>query len=270
MNHVKNTYNKIKGTISYLSSKRYTTIAGTLSFFLIMSIVPFVFWLTLLFGNLNVDYERIFDLQIFAGIRETLYYFLDAARNATTGASILLIATTLYSSTNLFYHMRRSGEIIYDYRHKKSGILVRVSALILMFIIMLMLFVEIAVFLLLGNFIRKIFHTVFAQIAVYFLLAGLAFLFVLILNLYICPYKVDFQDVVWGSLITVSLGGVASFAFSLYLGFKTMEKLYGAVTFFIIFLLWVYILMICFVTGAIINCHLIEKNSENTAKDKKF
>ena len=80
-------YNKAKNTLAYLSSKKYTTIAGTLAFFLILSIVPFIFWLTLLFGNLNLDYDQIFSLSIFAGIRDVLSYFLEAAQSATAGAS---------------------------------------------------------------------------------------------------------------------------------------------------------------------------------------
>lgn len=270
MGFVKKVFGKVKATMSYLSSKKYTTIAGTFSFFLTMSIVPFIFWLTLLFGNLNLDYEQIFSLPIFSGIHDILSYLLDSAKTATAGASVIMAITSLYSATNLFYHMRRSGEIIYDYRRRKSGILVRISALVLIFIVMLLLFFEVGVFLFLGGFIRRLFHTVFAQIAVYLLLGALAFLLVVILNLYVCPYRVFFRDVVWGSLLTVLMGGVASFGFSLYLGFSSMEKLYGAITLLIIFLLWVYILMICFVTGVIVNCHGLEKLGKNAVEVKKF
>ena len=270
MGFVRKVYNKAKNTLAYLSSKKYTTIAGTLAFFLILSIVPFIFWLTLLFGNLNLDYDQIFSLSIFAGIRDVLSYFLEAAQSATAGASVILALTTLYSSTTLFYHMRRSGEIIYDYRRRKSGILLRISALILLFVIMLLLFAEVGVFLFLGGFIRRLFHTVFAQIAVYIILAGLAFLLVLILNLHVCPYRVNLKNVVWGSLLTVLMGGVASFWFSLYLSLSSMEKLYGAITLLIVFLLWVYILMICFVTGVIVNCHGLEKEGKSGVAVKKF
>ncbi len=93
-----------------------------MAFFLVLSIVPFLFWLTLIFGRLNIDYDQIFELEIFSGIRDFLFYLRDSAQSATVGASVILLATTLYSSTNLFYHMRRSGEIIYDYKRKKGGI----------------------------------------------------------------------------------------------------------------------------------------------------
>lgn len=270
MKFVKYAYKNLKGTYLYLSSKKYTTLAGTLAFFFILSLMPFIFWLTLVFGNLNIDYNILLELRFFSSIKELLGYFLNSAQDATASASILLIATTLYSSTNLFYHMRKSGEIIYDYGRKKSGILLRVSALVSMFVIMVTLFTEIVVFLFLGDIIKRVFHTIFAQIAVYVLLAGLAFLLVLILNLYICPYKINFKNAVWGSLVSVLTGGIASFGFSLYLHFGNLEKLYGAVSFFIVFLLWVYILMICFVIGAIINCRLLEKSDIKHIEIKKF
>lgn len=263
-------YGKVKGAFSYLSSKKYTTIAGTFSFFLIMSLVPFVFWLTLLFGNFDWNYDKIFDLAVFAGIRNVLQYFLDAARGATAGASVILAVTALYSSTNLFYHMRRCGEIVYDYRRRKSGVLVRFSALVLMFVVMLLLFAEVGIFLFFGGVVRKMFHTVFAQIAVYALLAALAFIQVLILNLYICPYRVGIRDVAWGSLLTVLMGGIASFGFSLYLNFGNMEQLYGTITLLIVFLLWVYLIMICFVSGIVFNCYCLERSGKTGVTVKKF
>ena len=42
----KDAYKKVRGTFSYLSAKKYTTLAGTMAFFLVLSIVPFLFWLT--------------------------------------------------------------------------------------------------------------------------------------------------------------------------------------------------------------------------------
>ena len=133
-----------------------------MAFFLVLSIVPFLFWLTLIFGRLNIDYDQIFELEIFAGIKEFLFYLRDSAKSATVGASVILLATTLYSSTNLFYHMRRSGEIIYDYKRKKGGIVLRFSALVLIFIVMILLLAEAIVFLLCNALLRQPFQSFLA------------------------------------------------------------------------------------------------------------
>lgn len=86
------------------------------------------------------------ELPVFESVKNILLYIRDEANKATTGASVFLIATTLYSATNLFYHMRRSGEIIYDYRRQKHGILVRLGALLLLFAVMLIAAASVLIF----------------------------------------------------------------------------------------------------------------------------
>ena len=49
------------------------------------------------------------------------------------------------------------------------------------------------------------------------------FFFIVILNLYVCPYRIRFSNVIWGSMITLLIGGLASFGFTIYLNEK--EKL---------------------------------------------
>ena len=268
--HILEAYRNVRGACSYLSSKKYTTLAGTMAFFLVMSVVPFLFWLTLLFGRLNIDFTRIFELGIFSEVKDLILYFRDSAQSATAGASVVLLVTTLYSSTNLFYHMRRSGEIIYDSRRKKGSIALRLSALGLIFLVMLLLFSGIGVFLLGNDILVRIFPSFVAQIGVYALFGVFAFALVLLLNLYICPYRIGVRSAVWGSLLTVLLGGLASFGFSVYTQFSSMEKLYGAAVFFILFLLWLYLLMLCFVIGVVFNCWLWEHDAGAKPVHKKF
>ncbi len=266
----KDSVEKVRETFQYLSSKKYTTLAGTMAFFLVMSVVPFLFWLTILFGRLNIDYTRIFDLEIFKEVKDVLVFLRESAQSATAGASIVLLVTTLYSSTNLFYHMRRSGEIIYESGRRKGSLAVRLSALVLIFIVMLLLVLGVSLFILGNAFLRRILPSFVAQIAVYALFGVIAFALVLLLNLYICPYRIGVKNAVWGSLLTVLLGGLASFGFTIYTSFSSLEKLYGAAVFFILFLLWLYLLMICFVIGVIFNCYLLEKDKKLKMIHKKF
>lgn len=260
----------VRAAFDYLSSKKYTTLAGTMAFFLVMSVVPFLFWLTLLFGRLHIDYEPILELEFFADFKEIILYFRDAAESATAGASVVLLATTLYSSTNLFYHMRRSGEIIYECRRKKAALLVRLSALALIFAVMLLMLAGVSLFLLGSALLPRILPSFAAQTAVYALFAAVVFALLLLLNVYICPYRVGAGDVVWGSLLTLLLGGIASFGFSVYVRFSSFEKLYGAAVFLILFLLWLYVLMTCFVVGVILNCYLLERDKNQKIVHKKF
>ena len=135
---------------------------------------------------------------------------------------------------------------------------------------MLLLLSGIGVFLLGNDVLVRIFPSFVAQMAVYALFGVFAFALVLILNLYICPYRLRVKDAAWGSLLTVLLGGIASFGFSVYTQFSSMEKLYGAAVFFILFLLWLYLLMLCFVVGVVFNCWMWEHDSNVKIVHKKF
>ena len=268
--HIADAFRRAADAFAYLSSKKYTTLAGTMTFFLILSVVPFLFWLTFLFGRLEIDFDRILDLEIFAEFKDILHYLREQAQSAQAGASVILLATTLYSSTNLFYHMRRSGEIIYDVTRKKAALIVRLSAVALIFIVMLLLFVGISLFLLGTALLPRILPSFAAQFAVYVLFGCVVFALLLLLNLYICPYRVRVGDVLWGSLLTLLLGGIASFGFSIYVRFSSIGKLYGAAVFLILFLLWLYVLMTCFVIGVIFNCYLLERDKKQKIVHKRF
>ncbi len=52
MKKIRNAIRWLKEQYQILAEKKYTTIAGTLVYFLIMSITPLAFWLALLFGKL--------------------------------------------------------------------------------------------------------------------------------------------------------------------------------------------------------------------------
>lgn len=262
-------YRFLKGRYELLASKKYTTMAGTLVFFLIMSIVPLFFWLTLLVGRLPIDVEEVFDLPVFASVKEIFLYVQREAVNATASVSIVLVVTTLYSATNLFYQMRHSGELIYDYRHKKQGLRMRVSALVLMFIVMGIVIVFLALFAL-GTFLfSKYFTGVWEKVADYILLTALAFLLVLLLNAYVCPYKTKLKHFLLGSLLTVAAWAVAVVGFTIYLQISNMTKLYGALSTIIIFLLWLYVLTICFISGVIFNSERIVAERKEDAKRQR-
>ena len=243
----------VREKYALLSLKKYTTIAGTLVFFLIMSIVPFSFWLSLLIGKLPVDTEEILSLPVFESVKNVLLYIQREAENATASASIILVFTTLYSATTLFYQMRKSGEIIYDYHRETQGIKLRLGALILLIVVMAAVVVFLLLFALGSILFSQLFSKMWELIADYLLLAVIAFFLVLILNIYICPHKTSVKNFLPGTFLTVGLWTMAIFGFSIYLKIGNMSRLYGALSAIIIFLLWLYILMICFIIGVIFN-----------------
>ncbi len=248
----------MKSKYDLLALKKYTTLAGTLVFFLIMSIVPLSFWVTLVVGKLPVDTDRIFSLPVFESVKDVLMYLRDEAMNATASVSVLLLVTTLYSSTTLFYQMRHSGELIYNYRRKKhKGFRLRLGAFVLLLIVMAMV-LAFAILFAIGTLVfSKYLSRGWETFADYTLLIALAFVLVLILNAYVCPYKTKLRFFLPGTAVTISAWIVVVTGFAVYLRFGNVKRLYGALSVLIVFLLWLYVLMICFIVGVILNSEKI-------------
>lgn len=271
MDRLRKAYRYVKAKYELLHLKKYTTIAGTLVFFFIMSTMPFAFWLTLLIGKLPVDTEKLFSLSVFGSVRKVLEYVQKEALEATAGASVVLLVTTLYSSTNLFYQMRRSGEIVYDVHRKKQGIKTRLAALILLVCVLILAVAFLFVYAV-GSFLLSRWVPRGVEVLVdYALLAVLAFLLALLLNVYVCPYKQKWRVFLHGTYVTVGWWIIAALGFSLYLKIGNLTKLYGALSTIIVFLLWLYVMMIGFIVGVIFNSEKVLKGvrAEKTVKKGK-
>lgn len=248
---------KIADTIKFYSDKRFSTIAGTLVYFLLMSIAPFILWLTLVFGN--VDTEQFLSNGLFESISPVLRYLKESAESAAGGAGIVFLLTSLYSSTNFFYHLRRSGEIIYNSKRVKGGIKLRIISLMLIaatiFLVALTATVSVAGTALLNSFLPEIMSKIISMIFI----TALAFVVALVLNVVACPYKLKISEALTGSLLTTALWLVVSVGFGVYSIFANPERLYGRIAALIVFLLWCYVMMSCFVIGMIKNGSLTPK-----------
>lgn len=242
---------KVVEEIKYFSDKRFSTLAGTLVYFLLMSVTPFLFWLALIVGE--IDLSVFTDNEIFSAVTPVLEYLQTSARGATGGAGIILLLTSLWSSTNFFYHLRRSGEIIYDSRIKKSGLSLRFSSLLAVFAtIILIAFAAAVPFLGLGV-LTSIMPEWIAQSISIILLTMSAFFIALLLNIFACPYRLGFENTVAGVFLTVALWLVFAVGFTVYLRFADPQRLYGAIAAVIVFLLWCYLMVNSLVIGIIYN-----------------
>lgn len=235
-----------------LRDEKFSTLAGSLVFFLTLSLMPFVFWLVLLFGKSGLDAEYIFELELFGWAKELVLFFRENAEGAATGVSIFFLAATLWSSTGFFYHLRRIGEIIYRVPRGRGGWHVRVAAAA--FTLLLLVGVGIAGLVLVGSvYVAGGLPRPFFVIILYSLVFTFGFALACALNLYLCPRRCTLSALLPGSLFTSVSWLIASAAFNVYLLFSNPERLYGALSLIIIFLLWMYWMMICLVAGAIFN-----------------
>lgn len=242
---------KIISIWKYYTDRRFSTFAGTLTYFLLMSIAPFMLWLTLVLGR--VDISRFLNMRLLEGVAPILRYMKSSAESAAGGAGIILLATSLYSSTNFFYHLRRSGEIIYDGSSKKGGIKLRLLSLLLIAATIILVALAAAISVVGTAFMETILPTVLSDAISIVFMTALMFSVAMILNIFACPDGMKISEAVPGSLLTTALWLVFAIGFSVYLMFATPEKLYGKIASLIVFLLWCYIMMSCLIIGIINN-----------------
>lgn len=235
----------------YFSDKRFSTISGTLVYFLLMSVAPFMFWLALIAGS--VDLSSLTSNQLFAAVTPVLNYLKTSAEGATGSAGVILILTSLWSSTNFFYHLRRSGEIIYDKNVKRGGLRLRLTSLLIVFATLLLLAAAATVPFLNYSVLDFIMPTAVANTISIVFLSMFAVFVAYLLNLFACPYKLDFYSAMPGSLLTTALWLICAAGFTIYLQFANPQKLYGAIAAIIVFLLWCYVMINSLVIGIIYN-----------------
>lgn len=241
-----------------LVAKKYTTMAGTLVFFLLLSIVPMAFWAVLLFRRLPFEADELFRSSVFSVVQPILSGIREEAETAASGASIFLVATSLYSATSLFYQMRKSGEIIYGISHTRQGVKMRLGAIAVLFCVMAVVVVSLLVVTMAAMLVSLFLAGWVGKFIQSLLWLVVAFLIVLLLNAYICPYRVPLYRFIGGALFTLVFWAVAVFAFALYRKIGNLNRLYGAFTVLIAFLLWLYVMMIGFVAGIIFNGERIQ------------
>ncbi len=235
----------------YFSDRRYSTIAGTLVYFLLMSVTPFLFWLALLAGD--VDFSGFISHGLFTAVEPLINYLQSAASNAAGSAGAILIITSLWSSTNFFYHLRKSGEIVYGYEERRSGLRLRLWSVLVVFLTIILFAAAAAVPLFGTAALETIMPTAVAEVISTVFLVLFAFIVAYLLNVFACPYKLEFGDTAGGVLLTVLLWLTFALAFTIYLNFAQPQKLYGAIAAIIVFLLWCYLMMNSLVIGIIYN-----------------
>lgn len=258
---------KLFDLVKYYTDKRFSTVAGTLVYFLLMSIAPFILWLTVVFGE--VDLDGILANEIFGRVAPILRYLKSNAQNAAAGAGVIFLATSLYSSTNFFYHLRRSGEIIYECPKVEMGIRLRIKSLLLIIITIILVALLGGISVFGNNFLSIYMPEVISKIISLIGISALALIAAIVLNTFACPYKNRLSDILPGSLLTAILWLLLFVAFGIYTKFSSPERLYGQVASVIVFLVWCYVLMCCFVIGMVNNGKHFQKPKQILSLNSK-
>lgn len=256
-------FSSAKRILFLLNERKFTTIAGTLAFFLLTSALPLAFWISLILGrwsNLNV--LSFFDGELFSFWNGVFSLLQKYAAAATQSLSFMLLSSALFGAVNLFFQLRRAGELLYDFPKSQTGWRVRLSAFVFL-ALSLVLFSTFFV-LIAGGYTATsaLFGGAMGKIVAYALSFVFSFLLSFLLNVYVCPYRVAVGKFLPGATLT-SLTWVALFlGFSLYLKIVGISKLYGALSGVLFLLFWLNSFCVAFVVGVLLNSKRLSRKEK--------
>ena len=237
------------GIARLFSAHRITTISGALTFFLILSIVPLFFWLTLLLGRTGIKAEDL-TFELFGWAEELLAYVSEHAGEAASGAGIVLLVTTLWSASAFFYHLRRSGELLSGISTHR-GLRARLSAVLVTLFAVLVLAAAAGALVLLQRAMQPL-PSACRSVLMGALFLALGYLTARLFIFYISPQRLPKRAAREGSLFIALLWLGASIVFVVYARLGSKEKIYGALSLVVVFFLFLYWCMICLAAGVVI------------------
>jgi uncharacterized BrkB/YihY/UPF0761 family membrane protein len=233
--------------------KSYSTLSGSIAFFLIINGGSLAY-LILYISNL-------FDFK-FEVANKTIMTFLSRIENNIDYSNVIFtiffIATSIYGASSLFFHLLKTGEMIYEEVNDKFTLIKRLTAII--FLTATLFIIELFFILIVIG--KHFFSNLFWQILKYIILLFLPYVISICINFFITPHSVKFKEINKGALITTFFWYIITIGFTIYVNiFTNYKAIYGALTFFIVFMIWIYLLAQGLVIGVILNFYEKEKNA---------
>src|SRR3989304_2539149 len=239
-------------------------LAGSISYFFVMAIIPFSFLIIAIFGYFlweNWEFYTFILNKLLDLFPKATYSITKELERIITFKRIGLFTLLIYGifSYQLFSAVERALNIIFKITVKRSfilSILLSISLVTLMIIFLLISFGATSV-ISMAKFFDQFFPGLVISRIAGFLIAFVIPLFLIILTttaLYILlpMRRVLFSHALLGGLFTAVLIEAAKHAFTFYVASKLYKlgAVYGPISAFITFLLWVFYAVVIFLIGA--------------------
>lgn len=238
-------------------------LAGSISYFIMMALVPFCLFLVAIFGFLLGHYQGFYQflsiklIHLFPPITSVIAGELG---KLITFREIGALSIVLYGilSYQLFSSLENALNFIFKVGKMRNFIWSIILSLCVVTLIIIMILVSFTAssFIPLLKVLKPIFPELKIGVITRFLI-GYAVPFFMILftitMLYILipKTKVRLIHAITGAFFTTSLQEVAKHLFTWYIGtFAKLGTLYGSLTTFVVFLLWVFYSTCIFLIGA--------------------
>lgn len=233
-----------------ISDKSYSTLAGSIAFFLIINGGSVVCLVVNICNNMGYDVFNYLDTSYLPTQLSTIIdiMYVDSRVN---NYSIFFSITSIISGSTLFYHLIKTNELIYGIKKNNQNFINRIISIFFV-IIFLILVVTVFILFLLFNYITK--GSVLNVVLKFTTMLFAPFFITLFISKVITPKYNKFKEIFPGVIFATIFSFAITFLFSIYLGlFLNFKMSYGSLSFFIVFMVWIYLLSQGLIIGFILN-----------------
>ncbi|WP_062197085.1 YihY/virulence factor BrkB family protein [Massilibacterium senegalense] len=281
MDIFKKVYQNGKEFIQKVMEEDIFSLSAQISYYLILSLFPFLMFTVTLLGFLPIRTDDVLSLlegvapeESLKIIEPNLHSVFETKRS---GLLSITIIATIWSASNGINAIIRSLNKAYDVTENRTFIKTRGNAIILT-IIMIFIIVLALVLPVFGDWIA---HFIFVTLNVSSTLvpiwtlirwlASFCVLYFAFLLIYVWSpnMKLHFQDVGTGALFAASGWLLVSYLFSYFVNhFGNYSATYGSLAGVIVLMLWFYISGMILIVGGILNAFLMKKRKEKEALEE--
>lgn len=266
---------KIKGSIkknvSLMSTPLMSILPGQISFFVILSIIPFISIMLMLITKLSINFDGVMSFishYIPSGFANVILSFLSSQKVGTL--DILFIITAIYIASKATHSIIIASTEIYGGR-QRNFLRTRIKAII-MLIILVILVLSVLIILTLGNRVLWYIKETYGNIHPYFYTGYQIFKWPFVFFMIFFTVKIIYtlapnvqipsKSVNKGALITTTVWVITTYVFSFYVtNIANYSKLYGNLSNLIILMIWIYWSCYIFVLGMTINKYKLNNKS---------
>lgn len=247
-------------------------LSAQLSYFFLLSLFPFLFFLVTLIGYVNIPEQKVMEIVqsyapegayeiIQSSIQELMY-------NQNGGLLSFGVIATLWAASNGINALIKALDRAYQVQDKRHFIIQRMLSVWLMFamIFIILLALLLPVFgTLIGDFLFSTFGLSETFLSIWHPLrwvisSVLFFVTLLFLYKFVPNRPIRFKEAWIGALFATTGWQVVSLLFSMYVNrWGDFSAMYGSIGGVIVIMIWLYITGIILITGGEINALLRER-----------
>ncbi len=254
-----------------VSAKRSSTLSGALVYFTLLELVPLAYLTTLTLSIFGAKFSNPINNLMTREMNTVVDYIFVTANNLGASGNVFAVLISTYSATHFFFHLRRTGEMVYNYK-SQSNVVIRIASVGIMICVLFLFALLQGVYFIISKISIQFFGKILGRVINYSALFLMLFIFILVLNIYACPYKTKIKEVFVGSLYTCLFCVITTVLFFVYVKyFTSYDKIYGKIAIIVVFLMWLYILMKGVIGGMNLNVYLMgrRRNKKNKLLSKR-